>query len=64
MMGTVMAERLAIRPRHAHQAQVGGATGAVAFLLARHLIAAGGLPSRAGSGRRETRLTARAATMR
>ncbi|KAF0132443.1 MAG: thiolase, partial [Xanthobacteraceae bacterium] len=41
MMGTVMAERLAIRPRHAHQAQVGGATGAVAILLARHLIAAG-----------------------
>ncbi|MGU9981666.1 thiolase family protein [Phreatobacter sp. HK31-P] len=41
MMGTVMAERLSIRPRHAHQAQVGGATGAVAIILARHLIAAG-----------------------
>jgi acetyl-CoA acetyltransferase len=41
MMGTVMAERLAIRPRHAHQAQVGGATGAVGIILARHLIAAG-----------------------
>lgn len=41
MMGTVMAERLAIRPRHAHQAQVGGATGAVGIILARHLIVAG-----------------------
>ena len=41
MMGTVMAERLAIRPRHAHQAQVGGATGAVGIILARHLITAG-----------------------
>lgn len=41
MMGTVMAERLSLRPRHAHQAQVGGATGAAAIILARHLIAAG-----------------------
>jgi acetyl-CoA acetyltransferase len=41
MMGTVVAERLAIGPRHAHQAQVGGATGAVGIILARHLIAAG-----------------------
>jgi acetyl-CoA acetyltransferase len=41
MMGTVMCERLAIRPRHAHQAQCGGATGAMAIVLARHLIAAG-----------------------
>lgn len=40
MMGTVMCERLGIRPRHAHQAQCGGATGAMAIALARHLIAA------------------------
>ncbi|WP_439574146.1 thiolase family protein [Phreatobacter sp.] len=41
MMGTVMAERLAIRPRHAHEARAGGATGAVAIVLASHLIKAG-----------------------
>lgn len=41
MTGTVMAERLAIRPLHAHEARCGGATGAVAIVLARHLIAAG-----------------------
>jgi acetyl-CoA acetyltransferase len=41
MMGTVVAERLAIRPKHAHEARCGGATGAMAIVLARHLIAAG-----------------------
>jgi acetyl-CoA acetyltransferase len=41
MMGTVMCERLGIRPHHAHQAQCGGATGAMAIVLARHLIAVG-----------------------
>ncbi len=41
MTATVMVERLGLTPRHAHQAAVGGATGAVGILLARHLIAAG-----------------------
>ncbi len=41
MMGTVVAERLAIRPKHAHEVRCGGATGAMAIVLARHLIAAG-----------------------
>ncbi|MGL4286340.1 MAG: thiolase family protein [Phreatobacter sp.] len=41
MMGTVVCERLGLKPRHAHQAQCGGATGAMALVLARHLIAAG-----------------------
>ena len=41
MTATVMVERLGLTPRHAHQAAVGGATGAVGLLLARHLIAAG-----------------------
>ena len=41
MLGTVVCERLGLKPRHAHQAQCGGATGAMALVLARHLIAAG-----------------------
>jgi acetyl-CoA acetyltransferase len=41
MMGTVVAERLGLKPRHAHEARCGGATGAMAIVLARHLIAAG-----------------------
>jgi acetyl-CoA acetyltransferase len=41
MMGTVVCERLAIRPKHAQEARCGGATGAMAIVLARHLIAAG-----------------------
>lgn len=41
MTATVMVERLGLKPRHAHQAAVGGATGAVGILLARHLIVAG-----------------------
>lgn len=41
MLGTVICERLGLQPRHAHQAQCGGATGAMALVLARHLIAAG-----------------------
>lgn len=41
MMGTVVAERLGLKPKHAHEARCGGATGAMAIVLARHLIAAG-----------------------
>jgi acetyl-CoA acetyltransferase len=41
MLGTMVSERLGLAPRHAHQAQCGGATGAMALVLARHLIAAG-----------------------
>lgn len=41
MMGTVLCERLGLKPRHAHEARCGGATGAMAVVLARHLIAAG-----------------------
>ncbi|CEJ14533.1 thiolase [bacterium YEK0313] len=41
MLGTVICERLGLKPRHAHQAHCGGATGAMALVLARHLIAAG-----------------------
>lgn len=41
MMGTVMAERLGLKPRHAHEARCGGATGAMAIVLARHLVASG-----------------------
>jgi acetyl-CoA acetyltransferase len=41
MMGTVVCERLGLKPKHAHEARCGGATGAMAMVLARHLIAAG-----------------------
>ncbi len=41
MMGTVVCERLGLAPAHAHEARCGGATGAMAIVLARHLIAAG-----------------------
>lgn len=41
MSGTLVCERLAIRPRHAHEARCGGATGAMQVVLACHLIAAG-----------------------
>jgi acetyl-CoA acetyltransferase len=41
MMGTVVCERLGLAPAHAHEARCGGATGAMAIVLARHLITAG-----------------------
>lgn len=41
MMGTVVCERLGLKPRHAHEVRTGGATGAMAIVLATHLIKAG-----------------------